>query len=371
MTTAHARQEQETLRGNTPSLDRRHFLRIAGAVATGLALPLSGAAEPEAPPSSLDQKAALNRKAPVSSSTFAAGGRAFDAQNLTAGGVHFQYFECGNPRGAPLVLVHGFPDAPVAWQGVVRELDLAKYRIVLPYLRGYGGTVVSQPEYVGGQSAALGHDLLVLTDALKMERFHLIGHDWGARTSYAAALLAPERVLTLTALASPYLSWKGGLLPPAQVHGYWYQLYFQTDAAETMLNERRYDFCRELWQTWCPKWQFTEGDFKAASEAWDNPQFVEIVLDYYRMRWGGALGRRAYAGLQTKLDVKPEPKIGVPTVFIQGDADACDLVAGADGQEVCFPNGYERVVLPGVGHFPHREKSSAVARHLLKQLQAN
>ena len=291
-----------------------------------------------------------------------------EAQTLVTGGVQFQYFECGNPHGMPLMLVHGFPDSPAAWQGVVRELDLSQYRIVLPFLRGYGKTVVSEPGYIGGQSAALADDLLKLADALNMERFHLAGHDWGARTSYAAALLAPARVLTLTALASPYLAWKGELLPPAQVHGYWYQLYFQTDPAKTMLNEHRQEFCRELWKTWCPRWKFTDKEFMEAAQAWNNPQFVDTVLDYYRMRWGNALGRRAYAEKQAKLDVKPEPKIAVPTIFVQGDSDACDLVQGADGQEACFASGYERVILPGVGHFPHRENPAAVARHLSKQL---
>ena len=137
------------------------------------------------------------------------------------GPTEVQYFECGSPDDNPLVLLHGFPDSPVAWQEVVEGLVLAKYRIVLPYLRGYGGTVVLEPDYLGGQAASLAQDLLAFTSALKMERFHLAGHDWGARTAYAAAVLAPRRILTLTGLASPYLAWKGEMAPPVQVHGYW------------------------------------------------------------------------------------------------------------------------------------------------------
>lgn len=358
----NAHQERDFINRNRASTKRRDLLKIAGTAAATVMSPLSSDAKQKIPELGPDRKASL----PLPS--FAAGGRSLEARDISAGGVQFQYFECGNPNGVPLVLVHGFPDSPVAWQGVVKELDLSKFWIVLPYLRGYGRTLVSQPDYISGQNAALGHDLLTFTDALKLERFHLVGHDWGARTSYAAAVLAPQRILTLTALASPYLSWKGGLFPPAQVHGNWYQFYFQVDDAKTMLTEHRQDFCRELWKTWSPQWRFTEEEFAAAAEAWDNPQFMEIVIDYYRMRWGGALGRRAYAELQAKLDIKPKRKIAVSTLFIQGAADACDLCEGADGQESCFTNGYERVIVPRVGHFPHRENPGAVAQALLKQL---
>ena len=105
--------------------------------------------------------------------------------------------------------------------------------------------------------------------------------------------------------------------------------------------------------------------------AWDNPQFVDIVIDYYRMRHGGSLSRRAYAEAQEKLDAKPRPKISVPALFIHGSADACDLPAGAEGQEAAFTGGYERLLIPGVGHFPHRENASAVAEALLKQLRTS
>jgi pimeloyl-ACP methyl ester carboxylesterase len=347
------------------SFDRRDLLRGTGTEGAPFRQPKSSDVQPEPPENGPDRKAFRARP------SFAAGGGITDARVISAGKVQFQYFECGNPDGAPLVLVHGFPDAPVAWQGVVAELEPSEFRIVLPYLRGCGETVVLQPEYVGAQAAALGHDLLAFTGALELESFHLVGHDWGAKSSYAATVLAPQRILTLTTLASPYLAWNGGLEPPAQVHGWWYQFFFQLDAAKAMLSEHRRDFCRELWRTWSPQWRFSEEQFASAAEAWDNPQFVDIVLDYYRMRWGGALGRRAYAELEEMLDVNPPPKIGVPTLFIQGSADACDLSEGADGQESCFSNGYERVILPGAGHFPHREDPGAVAHALLKQLRAS
>ncbi len=345
--------------------DRRSFLKSAGAVAAAALLP--SAEELHAMNPETDHDHTPPAKAVP---TFVAGEKTLLAQTLKVGPTQIEYFECGPPDGVPLVFVHGFPDSPLAWQGVVKELDLAKYRIVLPYLRGCGGSIVLEPDCVGGQFAALADDLLAFTSALKLERFHLAGHDWGARTSYAAAVLCPQRILTLTGLASPYFAWRGEPAPPAQIHGFWYQYFFQVEAARKMLTEHRQDFCRELWRTWCPGWRFTDAEFAEAATAWDNPQFVEIVLHYYRMRHGGALGRRAYAEAQEKLDAKPPPKITVPTLFIHGSADACELTEGVEGQETAFTGGYERVLVPDAGHFPHRENPSAVARVLRRQLQS-
>ena len=298
------------------------------------------------------------------------GEQPFAARSIKAGPVQIEYLECGRPQGVPLVLLHGFPDSPLAWRKVVEELDVDRYRVSVPYLRGYGGSVVREPDYLGGQTAALAHDLLAFTDALGVERFHLVGHDWGARTAYAAAVLAPQRLLTLTGLASPYLAWRGNTAPPAQVRGQWHHYYFQVAAAGKMLAEKRRDFCRELWRTWSPDWRFTEEEFSEAAAAWDNPQFAEIVLDYYRMRHGGALSRRAYAESQGKLAAKPRPTIAVPTLYLCGSADACDLPGGEDGQEICFTAGYERVQIPGAGHFPHRENPAAVARALSRSVSS-
>ena len=364
MKTTDAPPRQNNGRRDAIATDRREFVRLAGTVAAAVMWPLGGEAR------AATSEAESDEKSEGPPATFAAGGHAVEARKIQAGPLEAQYFECGSPDGVPLVLVHGFPDAPVAWQDVVKELDLARYRIVLPYLRGYGGSVVAEPDYLGGQTAALAHDLLALTSSLKMERFHVVGHDWGARAAYAAAVLAPERLLTLTGLASPYLAYRGEPPPPAQVHGQWYQYFFQVDAAKKMLAEHRQDFCRELWRTWCPQWQFTEAEFAQAAAAWDNRQFADIVIDYYRMRHGGALSRRAYAQSQARLDARPRPKITVPTLFIHGAADACDLPIGSEGQEAGFAGGYERLLVPGVGHFPHRENPRAVAEALIRQLKA-
>ena len=287
--------------------------------------------------------------------------------------VRIQYTEHGNPSGQPVILLHGFPDAPVAWDGVLAHLDTRALRILVPALRGFGETQVKQPELIAGQEAALGLDLLAFADALGLARFNLAGHDWGARTSYAAAILAPERVASLLTLATPYLMYGGKDYPPAQVRGNWYQWYFQLAPGKKAMEEDAEAFCHELWTSWSPDWSFSKSDFAEAAKAWKNPQFAATVLHYYRTRWGGALGMRAYEDAQAKLNAKPKPKLTVPTVYVHGTADACDLPDCADGQESYFTGGYEIVKVKGAGHFPHREEPKLVARllekHVATQLQ--
>ena len=344
----------------TPFQDRREFLRVAG-MTLATAFPITNYNPVNSKPD-VTPTPPYDPWNPISEKTLK---EVFSApRSLTAGGVQFQYFDFGNSVAPPLVLVHGFPDSPIAWKEVIKHFDLSARRMVLPFLRGYGKTSVLDPSLQGGQTAALAHDLLTLLDELKIDDFDLAGHDWGARTAYAAAILVPKRVRSLLALATPYLPWKGEMPPPAQAHGHWYQFYFQVEEAKKMLTEQREAFCKELWRTWCPEWHFTDEDFATAALAWDNPQFMPTVIDSYRQRWGGAVGLRAYADLEAKLDAKPKPKITVPTVYIQGGADACDLVDGAAGQEECFSAGYERIVLKGVGHFPHREDPIAVTKAL-------
>lgn len=345
---------------------RRTFLRVTGMTLAAASLPNLGYARAAAFPS-VANSAKLVAGAPPGSAAMASGPFTTPRQ-LTTGGVQFEYFEFGNPQGSPLVLVHGFPDSPSAWAGVAAQLDLTRYRVVAPYLRGYGQTTVVDSVLVGGQQAALGRDLLNLLEALHIDRFHLAGHDWGARTAYAVAVLAPSRVRSLLAIASPYQPWRGELPPPAQAYGHWYQFYFQVGEAQRMLTEQREAFCRELWRTWCPQWPFTAAEFADAAAAWHNPQFTPIVLDYYRTRWG-AKGLPVYAESQAQLDAQPKPKITVPTVFVQGGADACDPPEAGAGQETCFTGGYERVIVPGAGHFTHRENPLAVAQALRALLQ--
>ena len=282
--------------------------------------------------------------------------------------LRVQYIEYGNPAGLPLVMLHGFPDAPVGFEAVLAQLDLKKLRVLAPYLRGFGDSEATSPDLVCGQRAALGLDMLAFADALGLESFHTVAHDWGASAAYAACVLAPERVKSLVALASPYVMYDGEAYPPRQVRAYWYQTFFQLEPARKMLDEHAVDFCDELWRSWSPNWKYAASDFKQAAKAWGHAQFTATVLHYYRMRWGGALSVRAYAETQARLDAKSKPKIAVPTVFVHGADDHCVLPEASDAQKKYFSGAYERVTLKGVGHFPHREDAKSGGKIVAKML---
>lgn len=283
--------------------------------------------------------------------------------------IHFLTF--GNPNGIPVLLLHGFPDSPAAYTEVIAHLDRKHLHLFVPYLRGFGQTTINSPDLVTGQEAALGHDLLAFADAVGLRRFHLVGHDWGARTAYAACLFAPERVVSLLTLATPYVMYGGKPYPPPQVNANWYQWFFQLELGRTMLHTDAVAFCHQLWRSWSPDWNFSESDFEDAAQAWSNPQFAETVLGYYRTRWGGALSNRAYAELQAQLNASPKAKITVPAMYVQGGADNCDLPACSEDQATFFTASYERVLLKGLGHFPHREDPKAIAKLITRHLDAH
>ena len=287
---------------------------------------------------------------------------------VTTPELRIQYVEYGNPAGTPLVMLHGFPDAPVGFEGVIAQLDLKKLRILVPYLRGFGESEATSPDLVGGQRAALGLDVLAFADALGLKSFHVVAHDWGASAAYAACVLAPGRVKSLVALASPYVMYDGQDFPPRQVRAYWYQTFFQLELAAKMLDEHAVDFCEELWRSWSPDWKYSSSDFKQAAKAWGHKQFTATVLHYYRMRWGGALSLRAYAAAQTQLDAKPKPRIATPTVFVHGAQDHCVLPAASDADGKYYSGAYQRVTLKGIGHFPHREDAKSVGKIVAKML---
>lgn len=282
-----------------------------------------------------------------------------------------EYEAHGSPEHLALILLHGFPDSFRTWDRVIDNLKGERLRILVPHLRGFGATHVHHPEVLSGQTAALAQDILDFADALSIDRFVLVGHDWGARTAYSVAVLAPQRLIGLVALSTPYLMFQGKRESPEQVRAYWYQWYFNTDRGRSAFEADPIHFCEYLWPTWSPEWKYTPAELESAKFAWTNPQFVPIVISYYRHRYGNAPGAPAYVRQQAQLDLKPAssmPQVQVPLLFGCGLADAVNLPASSQGQEPWFPRGYERIEFPNVGHFPQREVPNDVAQLIRRVL---
>jgi pimeloyl-ACP methyl ester carboxylesterase len=283
--------------------------------------------------------------------------------------LEIAYEERGDPDALPIVLLHGFPDDVRTWDAVVEGLVAAGYRTLAPYLRGYGPTrFLDSGTARTGQLAALGQDLLDFVDAADVNRFVLVGHDWGARAAYIVASLWPERVRALIALAVGYgTNDPKQTLALAQARAYWYQWYFCTERGRMALAADRRGMCRVLWQLWSPLWEFDEATFQRTAASFDNPDFVDVAIHSYRHRWGEALGDPRYDELEARLAV-PIP-IQVPTTALMGDEDGATLPETSAGKEHFFTNDYRREVLPGIGHFIQREDPQVVLQAILERAE--
>jgi pimeloyl-ACP methyl ester carboxylesterase len=281
------------------------------------------------------------------------------ASSVRTAALDCAYIERGPAHGPPVLLVHGFPDDARTWDAVAAALAGDGYRTIAPYVRGFGPTRLLPGAARTGEIAALARDVLTVADALGLPRFHFVGHDWGARAGYAVAALAPERVISLTTLAVAYgTNVATQQLDVHQLRAYWYQWYFATPRGAGALRDDRAAFCRDLWRTWSPGWTFGDDEFAATAAAFENPDFVEIVLHSYRVRWGFADGAPEFAADRVVLDATP--LIEVPTVVLMGRDDGATLANSAVGKERLFCAAYAVHVLPDCGHFLQREQPAAV-----------
>ncbi|HTJ02315.1 MAG TPA: alpha/beta hydrolase [Methylovirgula sp.] len=278
-------------------------------------------------------------------------------------------YEAGGPvDGTPLLLLHGWPDDIHAFDHVAPVLQAANYRTIIPYLRGFGPTrFLSATTMRSGQITAMAQDALDLADHLKLGRFAVVGHDWGARIAYLLASVFPERVTRIAALS---VGWQpGGLTTPDlnQARHYWYQWFMATERGAETVRKSGKAFARYQWETWGPKNWFAGADFETTARSFANPDWPEITLHSYRVRWGEAAPDPRYAALEQKASVAKA--IAVPTLMIQGGADNCTLPRATEGKEPYFKAPYRRHVLPGIGHFPPREAPQVVNELLLDFLK--
>jgi len=281
-------------------------------------------------------------------------------------------YESGGPEGgSPVLLLHGWPDAPRGFAGLADRLHAQGFRTITPYLRGFGATrFLSSATPRVGTAVALAQDAVDLADRLGLGQFAVVGHDWGARTAYTLAALFPERVTSITALALGYQP-RGEAKVPGfeQSRRFWYQWFMCTDGGAAKVEADPIGFARIQWETWSPAGWFEEAEFVETARSFTNGDWTAITLNSYRSRWrkGEATDARLN-GLQRRL--KQVEMLSTPTLMIQGGADSCAGPSESEGLDSCFTGGYRRVVLDGVGHFPHREAPEAVSEAILSHLGA-
>ena len=282
-------------------------------------------------------------------------------RQIEAGLLRVGYAEAGPGDGPAVVLLHGWPYDIHSYVDVAPLLASAGYRVIVPYLRGYGTTrFLSDDTFRNAQQSAVALDIIALMDALAIEKAIVAGFDWGSRTAAVMAALWPDRVRGLV-VVSGYLitNLEANLkpLPPQAEVNWWYQYYFATERGKTGYDQNRYELNKLIWKTTSPKWDLDEATFQRSASSFDNPDHVAIVIHNYRWRLSLADGERQYDALEQKLSQRPA--ITVPAITIASDFDG----AAADGKAYAnkFSGRYSHRILSGIGHNVPQEAPQAFA----------
>ena len=282
--------------------------------------------------------------------------------------LEISYDEGGPADGPVVLLLHGWPDDPRGWRKVAARLHAAGFRTVAPYLRGFGPTRFLAADTIrDGRGVALAQDAIDLADALRLERFAVVGHDWGARVAYTLAALFPERVTRIVGIALAYQPRGAFTLPPfSQARRFWYQWFLTLDAGADAMRADPTGFARIQWDTWSPPGWFDDAEFVTTAKSFVNSDWTNVTLHAYRERWQPVASDSRYNVLQSRLS--DTETISTPTLMIQGGMDYCDEPSSSDGLDAYFTGGYRRIVLGDVGHFPPREAPDAVADAVIEHL---
>jgi pimeloyl-ACP methyl ester carboxylesterase len=333
--------------------DRRRFFGVAaGTIAAaqfGLITPASA--------QGARTKPALPATRPGTNTSFG------PLKQIDAGVLNIGYAEAGPASGPVVILLHGWPYDIYSYVDVAPPLASAGYRVIVPFLRGYGTTrFLSSSTPRSGQPLATAADIVALMDALGIEKATLAGYDWGARTANIVAALWPERVKAMVSV-SGYLigSQEAGKipLPPQAELQWWYQFYFATERGRAGYEKYRHDFAKLIWKLASPKWDFDDATFDRSAAAFDNPDHVPVVVHNYRWRLGLAEGEAKYDELEKKLATSPV--ITVPTITMEGDANGAPHPEPAAYAKK-FSGKYEhRLITGGIGHNLPQEAPQAFA----------
>lgn len=278
------------------------------------------------------------------------------------------FFETGAQHGKPVLLLHGWPDDATTWNGVAERLKDRNLRFVIPYLRGFGPTTFrSDSALRTANGGILAMDAIALMDGLGIERFSVVGHDWGSHIAECLAIGWPDRVERIAQLSStPRM---GGLRTPPfrQSQLYWYQWFMATKRGAEAIAKDPKGFARIQWENWAPHGWFDEATFGAVAKSFENLDWVAITLHSYRARWEEAEPDPRSLWLEKR--VKETESLSLPAIFIQGKEDGVTPAVMSEAVHQKFSGPFQRILLQNVGHFPQREDPETVARELVVFLE--
>ena len=338
--------------------DRRRFLATAIMTIASAELGIIGSAAAQ---SSKAKPATVPPIKPGTNKSFG------PLKQIDAGALNVGYVELGPSGGLPVILLHGWPYDIHSFVDVAPLLASTGYRVIVPYVRGYGTTrFLSNDTLRNGQPSALAVDIIAFMDALKIEKATLAGFDWGARTANIIAALWPERCKAMVSV-SGYLigSQESGKmpLPPKNELQWWYQYYFATERGRAGYEKYRHDFAKLIWQIASPKWKFDNATFERTAASFNNPDHVSIVIHNYRWRLGLAEGEPKYDDLEKRL--AEFPVITVPTITLQGDADGAPRPDPSSYAKKFSGKYSHRTIKGGIGHNLPQEAPQAFAKAVL------
>jgi len=338
---------------------RRRFLGIAAITIASTQLGRFGSTNAQ---SSQTKPAVLSMMKPGTNTSFGS------LKQIDAGVLNVGYAEAGPANGRPVILLHGWPYDIHSYVDVAPLLVSAGYRVIIPYLRGYGMTrFLSSETFRNGQQSAIAVDIIALMDALKIEKAILAGFDWGARTANIIAALWPERCKALVSVSgyligSPEAN-KTPLPPQAELQ-WWYQFYFATERGRAGYEKYRHDFNKLIWQLASPKWHFDDATFDRTAASFNNPDHIGIVIHNYRWRLGLVEGESKYDEIEKRLAAAPA--IAVPTITLEGDANGAPHPDASTYARKFSGKYAHRIVKGGVGHNLPQEAPQEFAKAVVE-----
>ncbi|WP_316845475.1 alpha/beta hydrolase [Pedobacter psychrodurus] len=289
-------------------------------------------------------------------------------KQINAGLLNVGYVEAGPANGTPVILLHGWPYDIHSYEEVAPSLAAKGYHVFVPYLRGHGTTTfLSDKTFRNGQQSAVALDIIAFMDALKIDKAILAGYDWGARTADIIAALWPERTIGLVSVGGYLINNlernKQPLSPKAE-QGWWYQYYFATARGKAGYEANRNEFAKLIWKNVSPEWKFDEQTFQRTASAFNNPDYINIVIHNYRWRLSLERGEAKYDAYEQKLSAGPV--ITVPAITLDGDADGVAPATDGSAYAKKFTGKYQHLIIKGAGHNLPQEQPVAFANAIIR-----